>query len=188
MLTQIVKNLTRRKTRTLLTVSGIAVGVAMIVALGAMGAGLRDGYASMFSGSGADLTLMQKSSYDITMSAVDQAVVDQVAALPEVRAATGLLVGNVTAPGVPYFFIFGYDPSGFAIERFKIVEGQGLGTARQAARGTRGVLLGGQAAEALKLTVGDALRVTGGTFHVLGIYETGSGFEDAQAARANRLN
>jgi hypothetical protein len=37
MFAQILKNLTRRKTRTLLTVSGIAVGVAMIVALGAMG-------------------------------------------------------------------------------------------------------------------------------------------------------
>lgn len=31
------KNLLRRKTRTLLTVPGIAVGVAMIVALGAVG-------------------------------------------------------------------------------------------------------------------------------------------------------
>ena len=59
MLNFIFKNLLRRKTRTLLTVSGIAVGVAMIVALGAMGEGMRTGYASMFGGSGADLTLMQ---------------------------------------------------------------------------------------------------------------------------------
>ena len=72
MLTQILKNLTRRKTRTLLTVSGIAVGVAMIVALGAMGEGLRTGYVSMFSGSGANLVMMQKGSYDITLSGVDE--------------------------------------------------------------------------------------------------------------------
>ena len=57
----IFKNLFRRKTRTLLTVAGIAVGVSMIVALGAMGEGLRTGYAQMFGGSGADLTLMQKA-------------------------------------------------------------------------------------------------------------------------------
>lgn len=50
MLNFIFKNLLRRKTRTLLTVSGIAVGVAMIVALGAMGEGLRRGYAAMFGG------------------------------------------------------------------------------------------------------------------------------------------
>ena len=79
MVTQIFKNLFRRKTRTLLTVSGIAVGVAAIVALGAMGEGLRTGYVSMFSGSGADLVMIQKGSYDITMSGVDQEVMTQVA-------------------------------------------------------------------------------------------------------------
>ncbi|MBN1887380.1 MAG: ABC transporter permease [Thermoflexales bacterium] len=177
MLTQILRNLTHRKTRTLLTVSGIAVGVATIVALGAMGEGLRSGYASMFSGSGADLTVMQKGSYDITLSSVDEDVIDQVAALPGVRAVTGMIVGNVMAPGMPYFFIFGYDPAGFAIERFKIVEGHSLGSRP----GSREILLGGQAADALKLTVGDTLRVTGGAFRVAGIYETGSGFEDAAA-------
>ena len=119
MLTHILKNLTRRKTRTLLTTAGIAIGVAMIVALGAMGEGLRTGYLTMFSGSGADLTIMQKGAYDITISSVPEEVVQQVAQMPEVKAATGMLVGNVTAPGSPYFFVFGYDPASFAIERFK---------------------------------------------------------------------
>ncbi len=181
MLNLIFKNLFRRKTRTLLTTAGIAVGVATIVALGAMGEGLRTGYLSMFSGSGADLVLMQKGAYDITLSAVDEDVVDQVAAMPEVRAATGMIVGNVTAPGAPYFFVFGYDPNGFAIERFKIVEGQALGAAPRAASSSREIVVGEQAAEALKLTIGDSLRLTGGTFRVAGVYETGSGFEEAAA-------
>src|SRR4030065_149268 len=79
MLRLIFKNLFRRKTRTLLTTLGIAVGVSMIVALGAMGEGLRTGYQSMFSGSGADLTMMQKGSYDITLSGVDENVISDVA-------------------------------------------------------------------------------------------------------------
>ncbi len=175
----IFRNLTRRKTRTLLTVAGIAVGVAMIVALGAMGEGIRTGYVSMFSGSGADLTLMQEGAYDITLSGVDEDIAEQVAALPEVHAATGMIVGNVTAPGMPYFFVFGYDPSSYAVERFKIIQGHALGAGRSSVRGSHEIVLGKQAAEALKLTVGDALRLTGGTFRVVGIYETGSGFEDA---------
>jgi len=81
MLTQILKNITRRKTRTILTVSGIAVGVAAIVALGAMGEGMRTGYVSMFSGSGANLIMMQKGSYDITLSGVDEDIIGQVAAV-----------------------------------------------------------------------------------------------------------
>ncbi len=178
MLTQILKNLTRRKTRTLLTVAGIAVGVATIVALGAMGEGLRTGYVSMFSGSGADLVMIQKGSYDITMSGVDQDVIAQVETMPEVRAVSGIVVGNVTAPGAPYFFVFGYDPKGFGIQRFKLVEGQMLGASRQTT-GQREILLGKQASEALKLKVGEILRLPGGSFRIVGIYATGSGFEDA---------
>jgi ABC-type antimicrobial peptide transport system permease subunit len=177
MLTQILKNLTRRKTRTLLTVAGIAVGVAMIVALGAMGEGLRTGYVAMFSGSGANLVMMQKGSYDITLSGVDEDIINQVAAMPEVAAVGGVIVGNVTAPGSAYFYIFGYDPKGFAIQRFKLVEGQMLGAARQA--NGREILLGKPAAKSLKLKVGDILRLPGGSFRVVGIYATGSGFEDA---------
>jgi ABC-type antimicrobial peptide transport system permease subunit len=179
MLTQILKNITRRKTRTLLTVSGIAVGVATIVALGAMGEGLRTGYVSMFSGSGADLVMIQKGSYDITMSGVDQDVMTQVETMPEVRAVNGIVVGNVTAPGAPYFFVFGYDPKGFGIQRFKLVEGQMLGAGRNTTLTSREILLGKQASEALKLKVGEILRLPGGGFRIVGIYATGSGFEDA---------
>ncbi len=181
MLNQILKNLWRRKMRTALTVAGIAVGVALIVTLGALGAGMRTGYVDMFGGSGADLILMQRGAYDITLSGVDEEVVAQVAALPEVEAATGMIVGNLTAPGMPYFFVFGYALDGFASERFKVVAGEPLGTARAGGRGSRELLLGEKAAEALKLGVGDTLQLTGGTFHIRGIYATGSGFEDAAA-------
>lgn len=181
MLNQILKNLWRRKMRTALTVAGIAVGVALIVTLGALGAGMRTGYGDMFGGSGADLILMQRGAYDITLSGVDEEVVAQVAALPEVEAATGMIVGNLTAPGMPYFFVFGYALDGFASERFKVVAGEPLGTARAGGRGSRELLLGEKAAEALKLGVGDTLQLTGGTFHIRGIYATGSGFEDAAA-------
>ena len=175
----IFKNLFRRKTRTLLTVLGIAVGVSMIVALGALGEGLRSGYASMFGGSGADLTLMQADSYDVTMSGVDEQAVADIAAVPGVKETTGLLVGNINAPGVAYFFIFGYDPDGFAFEKFRVVEGQPLGQARRSAGNVREIMLGKQAAEVLKTKVGDLIRLTGGTFKVVGIYSSGDGFEDA---------
>src|SRR5512136_1844671 len=175
----IFKNLFRRKTRTLLTVLGIAVGVSMIVALGAIGEGMRSGYASMFGGSGADLTLMQAGSYDITMSGVDEQAIADIAAVPGVKAATGMIVGNISAPGAAYFFVFGYDPKGFAFEKFRLVEGQALGQARRSAGNVREIMLGKQAAEVLKLKVGDLIRLTGGTFKVVGIYSSGDGFEDA---------
>src|SRR5512136_1049416 len=118
------RDLERRKARTLLTVAGIAVGVAMIVALGAVAEGFRVGYRAMFSGSGADLIMLQKGSYEISLSAIDEDIVNQMRALPEVNAATGMVVGYITAPNMPRLNLFGYDLNGFAIKRYKVVEGQ----------------------------------------------------------------
>ena len=178
MATLIFKNLFRRKTRTLLTLAGITVGVALIVALGTVAEVMRTGYMSMFSGSGADLVLMQRGAYDITLSAVDEDVIAQVMAMPEVSAATGIVIGNITAPNLPSFYMFGYAPNGFAIKRFKIVEGQALDVVRQAGS-NREILMGKKLAEAMKLKIGDGVRLTGGAFRVVGIYETGSAWEDA---------
>jgi ABC-type lipoprotein release transport system permease subunit len=173
------KNLFRRKGRTLLTLIGIAIGVSAIIALGAMAAGMRAGYTAMATGSEADLVLTQASAMDITMGGVDEAVGEQLLGWPEVTEVDGALMGNVQAEDSPYFFIFGYDPEGFAIEHFRVVEGQALADAHRV-RG-KPLLLGKGAAESMGKVVGDTLRITGGTFRIVGIYETGDGFEEGGA-------
>ena len=173
------KNLFRRKGRTILTLTGIAIGVAAIIALGAMAAGMRAGYSAMAQGSEADLVLSQASAMDITMGGVEESVGEQILGWPEVVEVDGALIGNVQAEDSPYFFIFGYDPGGFAIDHFRVIEGQSLAEAPRV-RGEP-LLLGKSAAENLNKQVGDSLRITGGTFRIVGIYETGDGFEDGGA-------
>jgi ABC-type lipoprotein release transport system permease subunit len=175
----IFNNLFRRKGRTILTLLGIAIGVAAIIALGAMAEGLQAGYTSMARGSQADLVLSPASAMDITMGSIEETVAEQVLAWPEVADVTGMLMGNAKAEDAPYFYFFGYDPQGFAIEHFKIVDGQGLGEAR----GVRGkpCLLGRSAADSFDKGVGDTFRISGSAFRIVGIYETGDGFEDSGA-------
>ena len=123
----VLKNLLRRKSRSLLTLFGIAIGVAAIVALGALGAGLAAGYQNMAGGSQADLVLSQAEAYDLTLSAVDEHIGNELLAMPEVREVSGTIMGNVsTDSGAQYFFIFGHDPDGFAVEHFKVIEGEEL--------------------------------------------------------------
>ena len=178
----ILKNLFRRRGRTILTLLGISIGVAAIVALGAMAEGIRAGYTAMVSGSQADLVLTQAGMMDITMGGVEETVADQLRAWPEVTDVDGMLMGNVQAEDAPYFFIFGYAPQGFAIAHFRIVEGEGLAEVR----GVRGkpLILGRGAAQSLGKEVGDALRITGGAFRIVGIYETGDAFEEGGAVIA----
>jgi ABC-type lipoprotein release transport system permease subunit len=175
----VLKNLFRRKGRTILTLVGISIGVAAIVALGAMAEGFRAGYTSMARGSQADLMLTQKGAMDVTFGGVEETAIDQLRAWPEVAGVDGMLLGDVKAEDAPYFFVFGYDPKGFTVEHFKIVEGQGLADAR----GVHGkpLILGRDAAQSMNKKVGDAFHVTGGAFRIVGIYETGDGFEDGGA-------
>jgi hypothetical protein len=120
----ILKNLLGRKTRSLLTIVGIGIGIAAMVALGAIADGLEEGYTAMLTGSQGDLAVTQADAADISAAAVDETVGQQLETLPEVEDVTGMLQSIVTAEGARYFMIFGYDPQGFAIEHFKIVEGR----------------------------------------------------------------
>jgi ABC-type lipoprotein release transport system permease subunit len=175
----ILKNLFRRRGRTTLTLLGIAIGVMAIVALGAMAQGLKAGFAAMSQGSRADLVLSQGESLTALMSSVDETIADPVRGLPGVAGVDGMLYTNALIDGRDYLLIFGYDPEGFAVDRFRIVDGQALADAR----GVRGkpLILGRQAAQSMNLSVGDTLRITGSAFRVIGIYETGSGLEDGGA-------
>ncbi len=159
--------------------AGIAIGVAAMIALGALGAGLSAGYQAIGGGSQADFVLTEAGAVDPAFSAVDTHLGNQLLALPEVSEVAGMMMGNVSAAeGAKYFFIFGHDPGTFAIEHFRIIEGEGLD-----ARGIRGrpLILGKNAAEGMQVGVGDTLNLTGGTFRIVGIYETGDALEDGAA-------
>jgi ABC-type antimicrobial peptide transport system permease subunit len=175
----IFKNLFRRKGRTILTLVGIAIGVAAIVALGAVAQGLKAGFSAMGQGSQADLVLSQAEGITALISSLDEAVADGVRTLSGVADVDGMLYTNALFDDTTYLIIFGYEPDGFAIARFRIVEGESLAEAR----GVRGkpLILGKRAAQSMDVQVGDTLRITGSAFRVVGVYETGSGFEDGAA-------
>ena len=126
----ILKNLFRRKGRTILTLIGISIGVAAIIALGAISKGLKAGFAAMTQGSQADLVISQAESLSALVSSVDETVGDEVCSLPGVADVNGMLYTNALLDNTTYLILFGYDPDGFAIDHFRIVEGQALAEAR----------------------------------------------------------
>jgi ABC-type antimicrobial peptide transport system permease subunit len=170
----ILRNLWRRKARSLLTIVGIAIGVAAVVALGAMAAGIAEGYASFAGGSGADLLVTQADSYDLSLSTVDEQVGQRIAQLAGVRNVSGVIFNIVQMEGIPYFIVGGYEPQGVAVQHFKIIQGQPLSHEKQ-------IILGRQAADNLKKTVGDTIKLYETPFRIVGIYETGQSFEEGGA-------
>ncbi|MGB9300611.1 MAG: ABC transporter permease, partial [Anaerolineae bacterium] len=122
----ILRNLLRRRTRTLLTLVGVSLGVAAIVSLVAVANGLIGGYAALWSGAGVDLTVAQAEALDPSTSVIDQGLGEELLKVAGVKAVAGMIYGEATTDQIPYLLIFGNEPEGFAIEHFKIVEGEGL--------------------------------------------------------------
>src|SRR3989304_4699089 len=152
------KNLLRRKARTLLTVLGISIGVTAMILLGSLADGLDIGYSSVEAEAGEAL-----------------------AAMPEVQEVAGFLQGYTQTEGIPFFIVFAHTPGSFALDRYQLIEGQDLHSAGSGGSRGKPVRLGKAAAEALDKSVGDALRITGATYRIVGIYETGDALEDSGA-------
>ncbi|MBN2146840.1 MAG: ABC transporter permease [Anaerolineales bacterium] len=180
----VLRNLLRRKARTMLTVLGIAIGVAAIVGLGALANGLQQGYSSVVAGSKSDLVLSQPDTFDIAYSAVDEEIGGELAQMPEVAEVTPMLQGYVDAENNPLFIVFAYPVESYIMDRFQVIEGNRLGEhAGSTVRGNP-IMLGSATAEAMDKSVGETVRVAGAIFRVVGIYQTGDAFEDGGALLA----
>lgn len=169
----VLKNLLRRATRSLLTIAGIAVGVAAVVALGAMADGIAKNYTNAV-GLSNDLLVTQANAYDVVFSSLDETYGERIAAVPGVESVEAGVFGWINVDNVPYFLIYGYEPSTVAMTHYRIVEGKPV-------TGPTQMALGRRAAESLKLGVDDVLRVYGVPYHIVGIYETGQGMEESGA-------
>lgn len=174
-----IKNLLRRKIRTLLTILGIGIGVAAIIALGAMASGLESGYTAVLAGSKADLIISQPNAVDPSYSAVGEEVGEALAAMPEVSEISGMIQGFTNAENEPFIFVFGYPPDSFVLGRFQVVQGFGLDSHEAQKTHGKPLLLGKAAAEVMGKSVGDSLRLTGSVFRIVGLYETGDAFQDS---------
>ena len=191
----IIKNLFRRKTRTLLTLIGIIIGIVAIVALRALADGLAANYTTALSRSNADLVVgrakIEGGVLGFVNEGIDEKLGERIAAMPEVEDVAGMVYTIVPMPGIPYFVLFGYDPDDYAIQHFKISEGRMLGSGR-GRRPDKEIIIGKAAAENLEKGVGDTVRIYESTYRIVGIYETGAPMEDGAAvaslAEAQRLS
>jgi ABC-type antimicrobial peptide transport system permease subunit len=157
-----------------LTTLGIGVGIAAIVAMNGITAGFMETFTQMVVGSQADLMALEADASDMGYSSIDERTGARLAALADVEAVSGVGFAFGSTKETPIFFMMGYNPREFGIRHFKIVEGQPLQTNRQ-------MIVGKQVAQSMSLEVGETFRVMDSSFRIVGIYETGGGFEDSGA-------
>lgn len=171
----VLVDLRRHAARTALTALGIAIGVATIVALLGLSAGIERSAAGLIKLGGAELGMFQGGVSELTASSLPQSLAERVRRQPGVADATPIAVATGELRGEPSFLVFGVEPDSFVYRSLVLVAGRPPAGAREA-------MVGDAAARAHGLDVGSRLRLAAGTFEIVGIYHAGVPFEDQGAA------
>ena len=157
------KNLVRRPARTALTAAGVAVGVALIVAMLAIAAGERQTAEQLIHVGRADFGLFQSDVSDFTRSRLPDSLARRVAAVDGVER-----VARIKLYAERGLLFFGLDPAEFAARRLVLVRGRRL-------RGSAEALAGDRCRARDQRTI----TVRGRRFRVVGVYHSGDRFLDA---------
>lgn len=173
MLGLIVANLGRRRARAALTAAGISVGVAAIVALLALSAGLNRSAGQLVHLGRADLGLFQKGAADPTSSVLSLSLLPSLDAQPEVLEADPIQLIVEGIPRSPGAIVLGVEPQGFVARLLVLTSG------RSAKLAPGRILVGDVLAGERHLHPGADLAVSGHRFQVAGVFHSGIAEEDA---------
>jgi len=179
----IALNLVRNRGRTALTATGIAIGVATIVALLALTQGLKQSVGGLSHLGGASLGVFQGGVADPTASVLPASLVGRVRAQPGIEDAAPIQLVTDALPDSPSAIVFGLRRDSFVQRRLVLTAG------RRSRDGE--ALVGSALASSGGLGPGDTVALKGRRFPISGVYDSGVAFEDngvvVPLAAADRL-
>jgi len=163
--TIVVRGLLRRPVRTALTLVGISIGIAAVVALVGMAWGYEKSITKQLDVIGIDLVVSNMSG-GIMPKVYDESLKDKVAKLPRVAEVTSVLMQMLSIEDAPMMMVSGREWGGFTWEQLKVIEGRMPHDATEHA-----VVLGRLAAEVLKKKLGDTVEIETKELPVVGIVD-----------------
>jgi putative ABC transport system permease protein len=163
--TIVFRDLWRRPLRTALTIVGIAIGIAAVVALVGMSAGYEKSIVKQLDAIGIDV-IVSNMEGGILPKAFDESIRDQIAELPDVAEATTVLMQMLSVEDTPMIMVSGREWGGFTWEKLTVIEGRMPLDANEPA-----VVLGTLAAGMLGKKVGDTLQIEAEEFVIVGIVD-----------------
>ncbi|HID77811.1 MAG TPA: ABC transporter permease [Planctomycetaceae bacterium] len=174
--TVVWKNILRRRTRSALTVSGVAVAVAAVVALVGIARDFESSALEIYQRQGTNLVVLRAGTVQWANSVLDERLGQEIARIEGVRRVSGLLFEMISFDDYDLFGVMvrGLPPDSFVLEGLELV-----GPKSRLIRPDDGrvVLLGQRLAEGLGKTVGDEVKVVEEPFEVIGIFESPNLFE-----------
>lgn len=164
-LTIVLRDLWRRPVRTALTLVGISIGIAAVVALVGMATGYEKSVVKQLDVIGIDV-IVSNMEGGMMPKAFDESIAHKIAGIPDASEVTTVLMQMLSVEDAPMMMVSGREWGGFTWDQLRVVEGRMPNDATEPA-----VVLGKLAAEVLRKKVGDTVQVETGEFTVVGIVD-----------------
>lgn len=163
------RNLRNRPARSLLTIAGIAIGIAAVVALAGLARGFERTWVQVYTARGTDLVVTRAGSLSPVPAAFTRDRLREIESLPGIARTSAMLSDIVSIENSPVVLLFGWESRSFVWDHLRLVNGR---LPSNDAEET--VVLGSIASEVLKKTVGAELQIETTTFRVCGVFESAS--------------
>jgi putative ABC transport system permease protein len=168
----VTRSLKRRPIRTGLTLLGISVGIAAVVALIGLSRGLVTSWTSGMKSRGTDIVVNNMRG-SLTPKPFPATTRDRIAHLPGVSATCMILVDLMSIENAELMIVSGREWGCFAWDNLKLVSGR-----MPKDQNERAVVLGTTAADILKKKVGDTVQIETEELAVLAIVDGGAFVEN----------
>lgn len=171
----VIKNPFRNRTRLALSVIGIAIGIATIVALGRVTEGLKVNLEQQLTAGGADFMVMKNTSSESASYTIKENRLQNISKIDGIKQAAGILTSTRQVNGKTIGLI-GINSTDLNMLGGKITKGSAYSDDKNEA------IMGKLASEKIKKKVGDTITIAGKKYKITGIFETGNKEIDGSAA------
>jgi putative ABC transport system permease protein len=172
----ILKNLFRQRVRTALTVVGIGLGIATVVALGSVIGGMKRTAGDILIAFDSDFIVAEKGSADLTFSSVTEEELAAVESHAGIADIVAVLVRVTKVGSNPYFVTIGMEAQELTHSDIRLIEGGYFED-----DDSNVLMLGTRAASALDAVVGGTVVIDSQDFRAAGIYKTDNIWIDSGA-------
>ena len=166
----VLKNLLRRRMRTLLTLAGIGTAIGAFVGLVGFSSAFEQQWMRIYSSSGTDISVIRGTFLNTSM---DESTTAKLASLPDVADASPSIFNLMDLTTDVNALVYGWKADAFQFNSLQILKG------RRFRDGHAEVMLGDLLAQSLKKAPGDTLEIQGTPFTVTAVYHGASTLEAA---------
>lgn len=163
----ILKNLLRRRSRSLLTLAGIAVGIAAVVSLSGIASGFEQSWSNVYKARGTDLVVTKSIARSTMPGPFPFTLKAELQKMPHVREVGGLLSDVFSVEDSPTVLVIGWEPKTSLWNHVTLESGR---WPDDSSKDT--VALGTLSAEMLGKKIGDKVQIETREFTVSAIFRS----------------